>query len=43
LNALDVPTYAVVVVVMIGCAARAGLSAAWRLRQLSPAEALRAA
>ena len=42
LSALDSPTYAVVAVLMIGCAAGAGMSAAWRLRRLSPAEALRA-
>jgi putative ABC transport system permease protein len=42
LNAVDPPTYAMVALLMIGCAAASGLSAAWRLRRLSPAEALRA-
>ena len=42
LSALDLPTYAAVALLMIGCAAGSGLSAAWRLRRLSPAEALRA-
>jgi predicted permease len=42
LRALDSPTYAAVAVLMISCAAGAGLTAAWRLRRLSPAEALRA-
>jgi predicted permease len=42
LSALDVPTYTVVALLMIGCAVVAGLSAAWRLRRLSPVEALRA-
>ena len=42
LNALDSATYAVVALLMIACAAGSGLSAAWRLRRLSPAEALRA-
>jgi hypothetical protein len=42
LNALDLATYLVVSMLIVGCAAAAGLSAAWRLRRLSPAEALRA-
>ena len=42
LSALDAATYVTVALLMIGCAAVSGLSAAWRLRRLSPAEALRA-
>jgi len=42
LSALDSPTYAAVAVLMILCATGSGLVAAWRLRRLSPAEALRA-
>jgi ABC-type lipoprotein release transport system permease subunit len=42
LGVLEARTYAAVAVMMICCAAGAGLSAAWRLRRLSPAEALRA-
>ena len=42
LTALDAATYSGVALLMIGCAAGSGLSAAWRLRRLSPAEVLRA-
>lgn len=42
LSALDSPTYAAVTLLMLACAAASGLSAAWRLRRVSPAEALRA-
>jgi ABC-type antimicrobial peptide transport system permease subunit len=42
LRTFDVPTYVAVAGLMIGCATGAGSSAAWRLRRLSPSEALRA-
>jgi len=42
LSAPDSPTYAVAALLMIGGAVASGLSAAWRLRRLSPGEALRA-
>jgi ABC-type antimicrobial peptide transport system permease subunit len=42
LSVPDWPTYAAVALLMIGSAAGSGLSASWRLRRLSPAEALRA-
>jgi hypothetical protein len=42
LDALDSPVYAAVAALMMGCAIGSGSTAAWRLRRLSPAEALRA-
>lgn len=41
LSTLDAPTYASVAVLMIGSAAAAGLAGGWRVRHLSPAEALK--
>ena len=41
LSALDPLTYAGVAVTMLGCAALAGLGAAWRLRRVVPVDALR--
>jgi putative ABC transport system permease protein len=42
LSALDPLTYASVALLMVGCAAVAGLAAAWRLRHIAPGDALRA-
>jgi predicted permease len=42
LNTLDPLTYASVALLMTACAAGAGLTAAWRLRTVAPADALRA-
>jgi ABC-type antimicrobial peptide transport system permease subunit len=41
LSALDPLTYATVAMTMLGCAALAGLGAAWRLRRMMPTDALR--
>jgi hypothetical protein len=41
LSALDPLTYATVAMLMLGCAALAGLGAAWRLRRMMPSDALR--
>jgi predicted permease len=41
-SALDPATYAMVAIAMLACATLAGLSAAWRLRKMTPADALRA-
>src|SRR5262249_48016101 len=41
-SALDPVTYLSVAILMIGCAAMAGLCAAWRLRHIAPGDALRA-
>jgi len=42
LSALDPLTYATVALTMLGCATLAGLGAAWRLRRMTPSDALRA-
>jgi hypothetical protein len=42
LSTLDPLTYAGVALLMAACAGAAGLSAAWRLRRMSPSDALRA-
>jgi ABC-type antimicrobial peptide transport system permease subunit len=42
LSGLDPVTYMSVAMIMLSCAAVAALTAAWRLRRVSPAEALRA-
>jgi hypothetical protein len=42
LSVLDPLTYAGVALLMMGCAAVAGLTGAWRLRRISPSDALRA-
>jgi predicted permease len=42
MSALDPETYVVVAIAMLTCATLAGLSAAWRLRRVTPADALRA-
>lgn len=42
LSALDPLTYTSVGLLMIGCATLSGLGAAWRLRRIAPADALRA-
>jgi ABC-type antimicrobial peptide transport system permease subunit len=42
LSALDPLTYAAVAVTMLSSAALAGLGAAWRLRRMTPTDALRA-
>jgi predicted permease len=42
LSAFDPLTFAGVAMLMISCAAAAGLAAAWRLRHVAPGEALRA-
>ena len=41
LSALDPFTYVAVAMTMLGCAAAAGLAAAWRLRRMAPQDALR--
>jgi ABC-type antimicrobial peptide transport system permease subunit len=41
-SALDPATYLLVAATMLGCAAAAALSAAWRLRRTRPSDALRA-
>lgn len=41
LATLDVFTYIAVATIMLGCAACAALGAAWRLRRVAPADALR--
>jgi predicted permease len=42
ISSLDVLTYMTVAVLMLGCTATAALAAAWRLRDTTPADALRA-
>jgi predicted permease len=42
ISALDVATYLLVAVTMLGCATIAALAAAWRLRRTTPSDALRA-
>ena len=42
ISPLDGVTYFAVAVTMVGCAALAALSAAWRIRQTNPSDALRA-
>jgi ABC-type antimicrobial peptide transport system permease subunit len=42
LSTLDPVTYASVALLMTACSAVAGLTGAWRLRGVAPAEALRA-
>lgn len=42
ISALDPTTYLLVAATMLGCATLAALTAAWRLRRTSPADALRA-
>jgi ABC-type antimicrobial peptide transport system permease subunit len=42
LSALDPLTYAAVAVTMLSSAVLAGLGAAWRLRRMTPTDALRA-
>jgi putative ABC transport system permease protein len=41
-SAMDLITYALVAVTMLACAAAAALMAAWRLRRMTPSDALRA-
>ena len=41
ISALDVVTYSGVAMITLGSAALAALGAAWRLRRISPSEALR--
>jgi putative ABC transport system permease protein len=42
LSPVDASTYTGVAILLVGCAAAAALTAAWRLRRIEPAEALRA-
>jgi hypothetical protein len=42
ISALDLATYLLVAVTVLGCATIAALAAAWRLRRIAPSDALRA-